>query len=43
MQIVHSFIHEGIYEACQELIETAAARWQEVEGDYRDDVSFHSK
>jgi protein phosphatase 2C family protein 2/3 len=29
----------GIPEACQELIETAAARWQEEEGDYRDDVS----
>lgn len=29
----------GAPEACQELIETAAAMWQEEEGDYRDDVS----
>lgn len=40
VQIVQSYLHEGIYEACQELIETAAARWQDVEGDYRDDVSI---
>jgi len=25
-------------DACQELIEEAASRWQEEEGDYRDDV-----
>lgn len=31
-------LHRGYHEACQELIETAAARWQEEEGDYRDDV-----
>ena len=26
-------------ETCQELIETAASRWQEEEGDYRDDIT----
>ena len=31
----------GVPEACQELIETAAARWQEEEGDYRDDVRIY--
>lgn len=33
-------LHRGYHEACQELIETAAARWQEEEGDYRDDVRY---
>lgn len=27
-------------DACQELIEESASRWQEEEGDYRDDVSW---
>lgn len=42
VDIVKSCLDEGygVPEACQELIETAAARWQEEEGDYRDDVSF---
>jgi hypothetical protein len=31
-------LDRGCHDACQELIETAAARWQEEEGDYRDDV-----
>ena len=39
VEIVASCIDEGIPEACQELIEVAASRWQEEEGDYRDDVS----
>jgi serine/threonine protein phosphatase PrpC len=40
VEIVRSVMETyGVPEACQELIETAAARWQEEEGDYRDDVS----
>jgi protein phosphatase PTC2/3 len=39
VDIVQEHLHLGYHEACQELIETAAARWQEEEGDYRDDVS----
>lgn len=41
VEIVGGCVQEGIsmYDACQELIETAACRWQENEGDYRDDVS----
>lgn len=42
VEIVQSFMHLGCHTACQELIETAAARWQEEEGDYRDDVSVSS-
>ena len=33
-------IDTGVDEACQELIEVAASRWAEEEGDYRDDVSI---
>jgi len=40
VDIVQRHLHRGYHEACQELIETAAARWQEEEGDYRDDVSY---
>ena len=40
VDIVQRNLHRGYHEACQELIETAAARWQEEEGDYRDDVSI---
>lgn len=29
----------GVSEACQVLIEQAAARWRDVEGDYRDDIT----
>jgi hypothetical protein len=36
---VHANIGMGAHYACQELIQTAAVRWQEEEGDYRDDVS----
>ncbi len=36
---MQSCIQEGVHDACQELIETAASRWQEEEGDYRDDIT----
>ena len=39
VDIVQGSISKGMHDACQELIETAAARWQDEEGDYRDDVS----
>ncbi len=39
VDIVQSYIHLGATFACQQLIQTAATRWQEEEGDYRDDVS----
>ncbi|KAJ1393681.1 phosphatase 2C-like domain-containing protein, partial [Ochromonadaceae sp. CCMP2298] len=39
VDIVSKNLHLGYHEACQVLIETAATRWQEEEGDYRDDVS----
>jgi hypothetical protein len=39
VDIVQRHLHKGCHLACQELIETAAARWQDEEGDYRDDVS----
>lgn len=39
VDIVQSYIHLGSTFACQQLIQTAASRWQEEEGDYRDDVS----
>lgn len=40
VEIVQSCLEEEeVPEACQELIEEAASRWQEEEGDYRDDVS----
>jgi serine/threonine protein phosphatase PrpC len=38
VEIVNGAISNGAGAACQTLIETAAARWQEEEGDYRDDV-----
>jgi len=40
VEIVHSVIDDGVPEACQELIEQSACRWQDEEGDYRDDVSI---
>jgi hypothetical protein len=40
VDIVQRSLDRGCHDACQELIETAAARWQEEEGDYRDDVRF---
>lgn len=39
VDIVRKHIDKGNDVACQVLIETAATRWQEEEGDYRDDVS----
>jgi serine/threonine protein phosphatase PrpC len=39
VEIVNNAMPNGSHAACQTLIETAAARWQEEEGDYRDDVS----
>jgi hypothetical protein len=41
VDIVQSFLHLGATFACQQLIQTAATRWQEEEGDYRDDVCPH--
>lgn len=38
MDIVVNNLHKGAMVACEELIQTAALRWQEEEGDYRDDV-----
>jgi serine/threonine protein phosphatase PrpC len=38
VDIVQSYLHLGATFACQQLIQTAATRWQEEEGDYRDDV-----
>ncbi len=40
VDIVMDSLEYGALVACQELIETAAYRWQEIEGDYRDDVSI---
>lgn len=40
VEIVQSVMDDGVHDACQELIENAAMRWQEEEGDYRDDVSI---
>ena len=40
VDIVRKIIYEkGCKAACEELIETAAACWQEEEGDYRDDIT----
>jgi len=38
VDIISQNLAEGAEYACEELIQTAAARWQEEEGDYRDDV-----
>jgi hypothetical protein len=43
VDIVHSNISMGAHFACQELIQAAALRWHEEEGNYRDDVSFSNK
>jgi protein phosphatase PTC2/3 len=37
--IVHENMRRGVSQACQALIENAAARWRDVEGDYRDDIT----
>jgi serine/threonine protein phosphatase PrpC len=39
IDIVNSCIDQGCYEACEELIQVAALRWSEEEGDYRDDIT----
>lgn len=39
VDIVQKSLHKGMHDACQDLIETAATRWQEEEGDYRDDIT----
>lgn len=38
VNIVRSNLSQGAEKACQALIQSATAKWQEEEGDYRDDV-----
>ena len=40
VSIVGMFLEEGATAACQELIAAAMMRWEEAEGDYRDDVRY---
>ena len=37
--IVGSHLHKGASKACQALIEAAANKWHQEEGDYRDDIT----
>ena len=39
VQIVNENLHLGATKSCQALIEMAAARWHDEEGDYRDDIT----
>lgn len=39
VNIVAKHLHKGATKACQILIETAAAKWHDEEGDYRDDIT----
>ena len=39
VSIIQRYIGEGANKACEVLIETAAQRWREYEGDYRDDIT----
>lgn len=39
VDIVKSHLHKGCTQACEELIQIAAVRWAEEEGDYRDDIT----
>lgn len=39
VQVVGSNLHRGATKACQGLIELAAAKWHEEEGEYRDDIT----
>jgi serine/threonine protein phosphatase PrpC len=39
VKIVADNIHKGATKACRALIEAAAERWHDEEGDYRDDIS----
>ena len=40
VSIVGMFLEEGATTACQELIAAAMMRWEDAEGDYRDDVRY---
>jgi protein phosphatase 2C family protein 2/3 len=39
VQIVADNLDRGATRACQALIEVAAAKWHDEEGDYRDDIT----
>lgn len=39
IDIVNNSLEEGTMKATQDLIEAAATKWREVEGDYRDDIT----
>ena len=39
VEIVAKHLHKGATKACQILIETAAEKWHDEEGDYRDDIT----
>ena len=39
VKIIAKNLHEGATKACQVLIETAAEKWHDEEGDYRDDIT----
>ena len=39
INIVEKFMEKGATDACTKLIETAAAKWRQEEGDYRDDIT----
>jgi len=39
VEIVATNLHKGATKACQILIEAAAAKWHDEEGDYRDDIT----
>jgi serine/threonine protein phosphatase PrpC len=39
VQVVAENLHKGATKACRALIETAAAKWHDEEGDYRDDIT----
>ena len=39
VKIVAKNLHKGATKACQILIEAAAAKWHDEEGDYRDDIT----
>jgi len=39
VQVVSENLHKGATKACRALIEAAAAKWHDEEGDYRDDIT----
>ena len=43
VDIVSKNLQEGAPAACQALIEEAASRWRDFEGDYRDDVRHNNE